>query len=231
VTRRCALGARLFLAVLVWIVAAPGTAGAQSASPSPERGPSVSGQVTGALSTGSALTIGIDATIPGGWEALHLVEASIVSGGQELERLRFDIEDNKLTVGEQDLVVGTGAVASGEYLRVSGTDVVVTTGGANLSFEAEAGVVKAIPEDARFELSVTDDVGTRVTAARGLARNDPDSGLTWGAVLTAVVVALFAGGFLGNRVASRRRPPARLSVYGTVQRRIDEERKPTRDAR
>ena len=114
---------------------------------------------------------------------------------------------------------------------MSGTDVVVTTGGANLSFEAEAGVVKAIPEDARFELSVTDDVGTRVTAARGLARNDPDSGLTWGAVLTAVVVALFVGGFLGNRVASRRRPPARLSVYGTVQRRIDEERKPTRDAR
>ena len=91
-TRRCALGARLFVAVLVWIVAAPGTAGAQSASPSPERGPSVSGQVTGALSTGSTITIGIDATMPGGWEALHLVEATIVSAGQELERLRFDID-------------------------------------------------------------------------------------------------------------------------------------------
>jgi hypothetical protein len=203
---------------------------AQSSSPSPERGPSVSGQVTGATSAGSTLTIGIDATIPGGWEALHLLEASIISGGQELERLRFDIEDNMLTLGDQNIVVGTGAVASGEYLRVSGSDVVVTTGGANLSFEIAADLVEAIPEDARFELSVTDDVGTRVTADRRLARNDPDSGLTWSAVLTAVVVALFVGGFLGNRVASRRRPPARLSVYGTVQRRIDEERKPTPDA-
>ncbi len=114
---------------------------------------------------------------------------------------------------------------------MSGADVVVTTGGANLSFEVDADVVEAIPEDARFELSVTDDLGTRVTAARRLARNDPDSGLTWGTVLTAVVVALFAGGFLGNLLASRRRPPARLSVYGTIQRRIDEERKPTPDGR
>ncbi len=87
------------MAVLVWIVAAPGAAGAQAESPSPAAGPSVSGQVSGALSTGSTLAIGIDATMPGGWEAFHLVEASIVSGGQELERLRFDIEDNKLTVG------------------------------------------------------------------------------------------------------------------------------------
>jgi hypothetical protein len=224
VTRRYALGARLFVAVLVWIVAAPGTAAAQSASPSPERGPSVSGQVTGALAAGSTLTIGIDATIPGGWEALHLVEASILSGGQEIERLRFDIEDNKLTVGEQAIVVGTGAVASGEYLRVSGTDVVVTTGGANLSFEVDAGVVDPIPEGSRFELSVVDDLGGSDEVTRRLA--DPESGgITWETVTALIAAALFVGGFIGNLFASkRRRPPMRPSVYDTVQRRLEQER-------
>ena len=41
--------------------------------------------------------------MPGGWQALHLLEASIVSGNQELEQLQFDIEDNKLTVGDERL--------------------------------------------------------------------------------------------------------------------------------
>jgi len=211
------------VAVLVWNVAAPGTAEAQSASPSPERGPSVSGQVTGALSTGSTLMIGIDATIPGGWEALHLVEASIVSGGQELERLRFDIEDNKLTLGEQDIAVGTGAVASGEYLRVSGADVVVTTGGANLSFEVDTRVIETIPQDARFELSVVDDLGASDEVTRTLAEPE-SSGITWGTVVALIAAALFAGGFVGNLFASKRRQPARGSVYDAVQRRLESDR-------
>jgi len=211
------------VAVLVWNVAAPGTAEAQSASPSPERGPSVSGQVTGALSTGSTLMIGIDATIPGGWEALHLVEASIVSGGQELERLRFDIEDNKLTLGEQDIAVGTGAVASGEYLRVSGADVVVTTGGANLSFEVDTSVIETIPQDARFELSVVDDLGASDEVTRTLAEPE-SSGITWGTVVALIAAALFAGGFVGNLFASKRRQPARGSVYDAVQRRLESDR-------
>jgi hypothetical protein len=58
--------------------------------------------VTGALAAGSTLTIRIDGTMPGGWEALHLLEATITSGNRELDRLRFDIEDNKLTVGDQE---------------------------------------------------------------------------------------------------------------------------------
>jgi len=214
----------MFAAVFVWIVAAPGTAAAQSASPSPERGPSVSGQVTGALSAGSTLTIGIDAAIPGGWEALHLVEASIVSGGREVERLRFDIEDNKLILGEQDIVVGTGAVASGEHLRVSGADVVVTTGGANLSFEVDADVVEAVPEGSRFELSVVDDLGASDEVSRSLA--EPEAGgITWENLIALIAAALFVGGLIGNLFASkRRRPPVRPSVYDTVQRRLEKER-------
>jgi hypothetical protein len=138
------------------------------------RGPGVAGQVTGALVAGSRLTIRVDATMPGGWQALHLVEVAIVSGNRELDHLRFDIEDNKLTIGGQSTIIaGTGSVAT-THLRVSGAEVVVTTGGANLSFEVKAQVVETIPQDVRFELSVVDDFGASDEVTRRLA--EPESG-------------------------------------------------------
>ena len=226
-TLRRVLGSSLFAVALIAAVAAAPVR-AQTAAPSASAGPTVSGQVTGALANGSGLTIRVDATMPGGWEALHLVEVSVVSGGQELEHLRFDIEDEKLTVGDQDLVVGTGAVATGEYLRVSGADVVVTTGGGNLSFAVDADVVKTISEDARFELSVTDDLGVSNQVVRTLAGPE-GGGSTWGTVVAVILVALLAGFFFGNVFASRRRPPQRLSVYGSIQQRIDQERADVRE--
>ena len=84
---------------------------------------------------------------------------------------QFDIEDNKMKVGEQDLIVGTGAVATGEYLRVGGTDIVVTTGAGNLSFEIDARVVKTLPESSRFDLSVTTDLGTTAETSTQLCEN------------------------------------------------------------
>jgi len=159
------------------VLVSAGPAAAQSVSPSPSRVPGVAGQVTGALAAGSRLIIRVDATMPGGWQALHLVEVAIVSGNRELEHLRFDIEDNKLTIGEQrDVIVGTGAVATGTHLRVSGADVVVTTGGANLSFEVDTGVIETIPQDARFELSVVDDLGASAEVTRTLAEPEGSGG-------------------------------------------------------
>ena len=211
------------VAVIVLVVGAA-TAWAQSSSPSPARGPNVSGQVTGALSTGSRLVIRVDATMPGGWQALHLVEVSVVSGNRVLEPLRFDIEDNKLTVGEQEsLIVGTGAVATGDYLSVSGADVVLTTGGAHLSFEVDAKVIQAIPESAKFEMRIVDDVGGSAQTTRTLAAPE-GGGITWGTVVALIAAALFAGGFVGNMFASKRRPAPRASVYDAVQRRLETDR-------
>ncbi|MEX2421561.1 MAG: hypothetical protein WD670_07045, partial [Actinomycetota bacterium] len=113
---------------------------------------------------------------------------------------------------------------------VSGSRVVVTTGAGNLSFTVDASVVRTIPEGARFELSVTDDFDATVRTSRRLAQPE-DGGLTWGTVVTVVVVALLAGGFFGNLFASHRRPPAKMSVYGTIARRIDAERKPAAGSR
>jgi hypothetical protein len=222
VNRRRALGALLLVAAVV-VVPAGGAASAQSLTPSPTRGPSVNGQVTGTLAVGSMLTIRIDGTMPGGWEALHLLEATVTSRNQGLDRLRFDIEDNKLTVGDQDLIVGTGATATSEYLRVNGADVIVTTGGANLSFEVDAHVVKTIPGDARFVLGVVDDFGESAEVTRSLAAPE-GGGITWEAVIALIAAALFLGGFIGNLFASKRRPPARPSVYETVRQRLDRER-------
>ena len=219
---RRAFGAPVLLAAFAAVIVSAGPVSAQT-SPTPASGPSASGQVTGALTADSTLTIGIDGTMPGGWEALHLLEASIVSGGRELDRLRFDIEDNKLMVGDQDLIVGTGATATSDHLRVSGADVVVTTGGANISFEVKAHVVETIPEGARFLLTVVDDFAASAEVTRSLA--EPESGgITWETVIAAILIALLAGGVIGNLFASKRRPPTRLSLYGTIDQRLRAER-------
>jgi hypothetical protein len=181
------------------------------------------GEVTGSLDAGEELTVSIDARMPGGWEGLHLVDISIRSGSEELDHVRFDIEDNQLTLGDQEIVVGTGAAAEGTYLRIGGDRVIVTTGGANLSFGVTGEVLRAIPADARFQLSVTDDFDQRAAVTRELA-GPADTGLTWETALALAAAALFIGAFVGNLFASKRRPPPRPSVYATVQRKLDQDR-------
>lgn len=195
---------------------------AQTATQPPKR-PTVEGEVTGELVQGSILSFKVDASMPGGWEALHEVEILVRSGDQELERLRYDIEDVQLQLGEQEIVVGTGGIATGTYLRVSGADVIVTTGAGNLSFSIDADVLRTLPEDTRFQLGVVDDLleptGTTVSLAE-----PPRRAITWGTVSALIAAALFAGGFIGNVFASKRRPPARASVYSAMAKRIESER-------
>lgn len=192
--------------------------------------PAVGGAVTGSLAKGGTLTFRVDGTAVGGWQNLHRIQVDVVSGGQTIEELILDIEDNKLSVGSQDLVIGTGAVATGDYLRVNGADVVLTTGGAHLSFSTRAEVIRAIPTGVRFKMSVLDDFGRTASGIERLEAS-PDQGLTLGTVITAIVVALLAGSVFGNLFANKRRPPPRLSVYGTVQRKLDSGREaPTKKA-
>jgi hypothetical protein len=224
VIRRGAIGLGALAALLVVWSASSAPANAQSASPSPSRDPSVtSAQVTGSLVQGGVLTFRVDALMPGGWRGLHLVEASMFVNGSVIEHMVYDIEDDKLSLGDQDLAVGTGAVAEGEYIRVNGTDVVVTKGGANLSLRVDAEVVKTITENPRFRFGVTDDFGASDQVTIGLAQPEA-AGTTWGTVATFAVAALFFGVFAGNLFASKRRPPRRPSIYEAVQLRIDHER-------
>jgi len=224
VIRRGVIGLGALAALLVALSATPAPANAQSATPSPAKTPSItSAQVTGSLVQGGTLTMRVDALMPGGWRGLHLVEVSVLVNGSVVEHLVYDIEDDKLSVGDQDIARGTGAVAEGAYMRIRGTDAVVTTGGANLSFQTDAEMVQTITEDPRFRFSVTDDFGSSDRVTTGLAQPE-GTGTTWGTVATIAVAALFFGVFAGNLFASKRKPPARPSIYDAVQLRIEHER-------
>ena len=185
--------------------------------------PQVDGTVAGGFSVGDQLTVRVDALVVGGFQSVRDVQVGLVSGGSDIETISFDRVNNLITVGEHEVAVGTGAVASGTYLRVSGANVILTTGGAHLSLTVTATVIKELPSTTRFRLGVQ-EVSGRVTSVTRDLNVGVQKGLTWGTVVAAVIAALLAGGLVGNLFASRRRPPPRLSVYGTIQRRLAEER-------
>ena len=187
-------------------------------------GPRVGGSASGQLTQGARLLLRIDVAEVGGWLGLHRLDLSLLVGGQPVETITYDVEGQKLAIGEQEVFAGTGGLVTGSYLRVSGAQVVVTTGGANLSLAATATVLRSIPSDARFMFAATDDAGLTSSVTRPLQAGK-GGGVSWGAVIATVCVALLGGAFLGNLFASSRRPPPRLSVYSSIQRRMDEERR------
>jgi hypothetical protein len=198
---------------------------AGSSAPAATEGPRVDGSASGELAQGARLVLRIDAAEVGGWLGLHRLDLSLLVEGQSVETISYDIERQKLAIGEEEVFAGTGGLVAGSYLRVSGAQVVVTTGGANLSLTATAAVIRSIPSDSRFRFAATDDAGLTSSVTRTLQAGRGEGGVSWGTVIATVCVALLGGAFLGNLFASSRRPPPRLSVYSSIQRRIDEERR------
>jgi hypothetical protein len=213
--------------ILVLALAGSALAGAgvpaRAQSPSGAPSPSVEGEVSGGLEPGGVLSIRADVTMPGGWQGLHLVEVAVFSGGRELEHLAYEVESSRLEIGSSRLLVGTGSEGSGTFLRVRGPRVVVTTGGPYLSITIDADVLRTVPAGARFRLSATSDTGATAEVMRTIAAPADEGGFGWDVVFAAIAGALLVGAFAGNLVASRRRPPPRLSVYGAIQRRLDAE--------
>ena len=187
--------------------------------------PRVDGSAAGELAQGGRLVLRIDAAEVGGWPGLHRLDLSLLVEGQAVETISYDVERQKLAIGEDEVFAGTGGLVAGSYLQVSGAQVVVTMGGANLSLAATAAVVRSIPSGVRFRFSATDDGGLTSSVTRPLEAGNGGGGVSWGTVIATVCVALLGGAFLGNLFASSRRPPPRLSVYSSIQRRIDEERR------
>lgn len=187
--------------------------------------PVVSGSVTGSGLAGHGLTIRISALDVRGWRDLRTLGVELLSGGRTLDEFLYDVENEALDLGIQRVKIGTGSSGSSEYFRVSGAQVIVTTGGGRLIFSARLDVLKDLPADARFRLTAVDFTGDSSSITRQLTTSPtPSGGVGWGTVAAVVAAALFAGGFLGNLLASRRRPPPRLSVYAAVQRRVEEGR-------
>ena len=210
-------GALLGAAILLALADPSARAGTQ--------GPRVDGSASGELAPGGRLVLRIDAAEVGGWQGLHLLDISLLVDGRAVEAMTYDIEAQRLGLGSQRVFAGTGGLLAGSYLRMSGAEIVLTTGGENLSLTATATVLRAIPAEARVRFDATDDAGLTSSVTRDIQSGKTGGGVSWGAVLATIALALLGGAFLGNLFASKRRPPPRLSVYSSIQRRMDEERR------
>jgi hypothetical protein len=204
--------AAAFLAILLPLALA-GPALAQSAT--------VRGSVAGELTRGSKVTFAVTATHPDGWRALDTVTVTLTLRGALLEALVYEVDDTSITAGEASALVGTGDQATGRFFRVSALDIQLTTGGDRLRLAFGAGLLEDVPPGARFRFVATDDHGEEVSVGRVAPVTEEDGGFPWATVGVAVVAALLAGGLLGSRVATHRRPP---SLYATVARRVAEDR-------
>lgn len=221
---------RLIALGLVGALLAAGGSVARAQSASPSAAPRIDGAVTGGLAAGGTLDVRADVTMVGGWQGLDLISVVVESGGRELERMVYDVDRSRVEIGDGDVLVGTGDEWAGTYLRVRGPRVIVTTGGPYMTIQIHADVLRTLPQTARFRLSATDDGGATVEVTRAFAVPD-EGGFGWDVVLAAVLGALLVGAFAGNLVASRRKLPPKLSVYGAIQRRLDSEPPATRTGR
>jgi hypothetical protein len=189
----------------------------------------MSGRVVGELRKGSRITFRMTATAPGGFRDLSELSVTLLLHGIPLEELTVNLDDNAISASGGQAVgrilVGTANVLTGAFFRVSGLDVSTTTSGNTLSLTLHARLLQPVPQGARFGLTALDDFGKEVSVTRAaILPPPPEEGFPWAALGAAVVGALFAGGFLGNLFASRRRAPHGPSIYGAVQRRLEEDR-------
>jgi hypothetical protein len=183
----------------------------------------VAGTVTGELARGRRVTFRITATHPQGWQNLQSVIVVLSLRTAPLEELEYIVDSTTIRAGISSALSGTGDSVRGRFFEVAAPDVEVSTGGNRLKLTFVAKLLDDVPEGARFEFSVVDDVGQEASIRRVAAISSEEQGFPWGTLALAIAAALVAGGFLGSRVTAHRRPASR-SIYQDVARRILEER-------
>ncbi len=212
----------LVRAALVGMVTVLALAAPLSAQEQPEE-MTVRPSVTGELTRGGRVTFRVTTTHPAGFAAVQhvLIEADL--RGATLEEIAYDAADGAITVGEAKAVIGTGDQVTGRFFRVSALDVQATTGGDELTVSIGADVLEPLPEGTRFRFTAEDNLGDEAVKSVQASVPEEEGGLSVVTVILAVIAALVAGGFLGSRFTGHRGKPA-PSVYGTVARRIQDER-------
>lgn len=188
---------------------------------SPES-PTVRGSVTGVLTAGGRSTLRITATHPEGWQALDEVSLELQLHGAALEELTYEVYESILAIGADRVLVGTGDTTEGRFFQVRALEVSVTTEGNRLVLAIQAGVLKDFPPQSRFRFTAVDDAGEETTTSVAASVAQEEKGLSLGTVAVVVGAALLAGGFLGTRFTSHRRPTR--SVWAAVEQRVMEER-------
>jgi hypothetical protein len=207
------------LLVLAWALFLATPAAAQE-------DPSVTGESSGGVEKGDLVTITVAGTHSDGWRTLHELGIDIELNGVPLEEVRYDVDRGEVSVGSSAALLGTGNVAQGRFVRIPAIDVSQTTGGRRAEVTIRARVIADLPPGSRLRFTAEDDFGADATTTQGLPQPE-DTSFGVSTLAVAIAVALLGGGLIGARVASHRRQDARESVYGTVARRIREERERT----
>jgi hypothetical protein len=206
------IGVPLFVWVL--LVAVPAVA---------QEDPTVTGEASGAIEQGEIVTMTIAGTHSQGWRTLHELGVDIELKEVPLEEIRYDVDRGEVAVGGSSALLGTGNVAEGSFVRIPAIDVSQSTGGRRAEVTIRARVIAEIPPGSRLRFTAEDDFGADATTTQALPQPE-DTSFDLSTLALAIAVALLGGGLIGARVASHRRRAPRESVYGTVSRRIREER-------
>ncbi len=184
----------------------------------------VSGSVTGTLTPRNTARFRAVAHHPDGWRSLTELTITLDLHGVPLETISFDFAQGTIQAGTASVLIGTGDETRGRFFAIRALDVSQTTGGDRAEVAFGATVHESVPDGARFVFAVADEAGAEasITRAATIPRED-GGGIPWATLALAVLAALVAGGYLGSQVASHRR--RRASIYETVARRIEEERR------
>ncbi|MDP9343815.1 MAG: hypothetical protein M3Q23_17335 [Actinomycetota bacterium] len=185
-----------------------------------------SGSVTGDLKAGNVLTVDLKLSHSDGWQNFQQVQVVLRIHGRPLDQLVFDSRDLSLSI------IGDGPSASltspeklhGSFFSVNTAGVAISTKQDRLELEIPIRLLIEPPPGARLYYTYAAN-GVPTVGFKPLTPPvEAKSGFSWGTLGVAIAAALFAGGFLGNLVASNRRRQVRPSVYAAVSKRLEEER-------
>jgi hypothetical protein len=185
-----------------------------------------SGDVTGDLKPGKVVTAHIAITHPKGWHSVQNVVIALRLRGRILDEILFTSSELSLSI-EGDggpMLLGQEGLLRGPYFQVDNSRWALQASGRRLGLSVPIKVTAAPPPGGGLFYSYS---ALGAPASGFLALTPPvkaTGGFSWGTLGLAVAVALFAGGFVGNLVASSRRRQQRPSIYAAVERRLGEDR-------
>jgi hypothetical protein len=190
----------------------------------PASRPQVSGSVVGELRRGDRVTFTVRVVEPRGYRELNEIRIGMFLQDLPLAELTYIEDANTIGIrGGSLLPIGAQGTLEGSFFRFNGLDVKTEASGRQLTLTVPATVRANVPPGANFRFTAVNDSGVTGVVVRNLNIEEAGVGFGWGTVVLAAVLALFAGAFVGNLFASRRTTAPKVSVYGTIQRRLKEE--------
>ena len=205
-----------FLALTVLAITATAEAQGRTA-------PTVSGSVVGELRRGDRVTFTVTAVEPGGYRELNEVRIAMLLRRLPLAEMTYVEDANSIGIrGGSLLEVGAPGVMEGSFFRFSGLDVRTEASGNRLTLTVPARVLADVPPGVDFRFTAVNDSGATGVVVRHLNIEEAGLGFGWGTVVLAALLALFVGAFVGNLFATRRTVAPKVSVYGAIQRRLQD---------